>query len=97
MKWLTIDDIKQQLRLDYDCEEGLLELYGSSAEDMLLNYIGMSYEEVIAEYGDVPPALRHATLMLVDSSYTHRSPASIQQMYYVLYGFDALVKPYVKL
>jgi hypothetical protein len=39
----------------------------------------------------------HATLLLVDNSYEHRSPQSPQQMYYVGYGFDLMVKPYMKL
>lgn len=97
MKWLKIDDIKAQLRLDYDCDDGLLQLYGVAAEDTVLNYIGQSYEELVEKYGGVPAPIRQATLMLVDNSYQHRSPASSTNMYYVLYGFDMLVKPYMKL
>ena len=33
MKWLTIADIKKQLRLDFNDEDDVLELYGSAAED----------------------------------------------------------------
>ena len=49
------------------------------------------------DYGKVPDPIMHATLELVDASYQHRSPADAQQMYYVLYGFDFKVKPYMKL
>jgi len=96
---LTLEDIKAQLRIeqDYHFEDDLLKRYGSSAENTLLNYINRSYDEVIEAYGCIPDDLVHATLMLVDSSYQHRSPSSPQQMYYVLYGFDAIVKPYVRL
>ena len=31
MKWLTIEYIKQHSRIDYDCEDELLELYGEAA------------------------------------------------------------------
>jgi hypothetical protein len=49
------------------------------------------------DFGKVPDPIKHATLELVDASYQHRSPADAQQMYYVLYGFDFKVKPYMKL
>ena len=97
MKWLTISDIKKQLRVDFDDEDDVLELYGSAAEDTVLNYMNRTYQDVLEEYGEVPAAIRQATLMLVDKSYQHRSPAEPTQMYYVLYGFDTLVKPYMRL
>ena len=43
MKWLSIDYIKQHSRIDYDCEDGLLEMYGDSAEDTVLNVIARDY------------------------------------------------------
>ena len=92
MKWLTISDIKKQLRVDFDDEDDVLDLYGSAAEDTVLNYLNRTYQDVLEEYGEVPPAIRQATLMLVDNSYQHRSPAEPTQMYYVMYGFDVLVK-----
>ena len=97
MKWLTISDIKKQLRVDFDDEDDVLELYGSAAEDTVLNYMNRTYQDVLEEYGEVPAAIRQATLMMVDNSYQHRSPAEPTQMYYVLYGFDTLVRPYLRL
>lgn len=97
MKWLTISDIKKQLRVDFDDEDDVLELYGSAAEDTVLNYMNRTYQDVLEEYGEVPAAIRQATLMLVDNSYQHRSPAEPAQMYYVLYGFDTLIKSYMRL
>ena len=99
MKWLTLEDIKAQCRIepDFNDEDRILELYGKAAEDTMLNYVNRTYEEVIELYGEMPAALVQASLMLVDKSYQHRSPASPQNMYYVLYGFDTLVKPYMKL
>ena len=97
MKWLTIEDIKKQLRIDYSYEDDVLDLYGSSAEDTVLNYLNRSYQELLETYGEVPAPIRQATLMLVDNSYQHRTPAEPTNMYYVLYGFDNLVKPYMRL
>ena len=100
MKYLTIEQIKQQLRLDdqqvFD-EHDLLELYGDSAEDTVLNILNRTMEDVIEQYGRIPAALRHATLMLVDNAYKERSPITPQNMSTVPYAFDLLVKPYMHL
>ena len=99
MKWLTLERIKQQLRIEADMheEDSLLEMYGESAEEVLLNYLNRSYEEVSEVYGGVPVPLQHASLMLVDTSYQYRSPVSAQSMSLVPYTFDILVKPYMRL
>ena len=95
MKYLTLDYIKQHSRIDYCCEDELLELYANSAEDTVMNYLNRSFEDLIEEYGQVPPAIMHTTLMLVDVSYQYRSPISPQNLYTVPYTFDVLVKPYM--
>ena len=99
MKWLTLERIKQQLRIEPDMhdEDSLLEMYGESAEEVLLNYLNRSYEEVSEVYGGVPVPLQHASLMLVDTSYQYRSPVSAQSMSLVPYTFDILIKPYMRL
>lgn len=97
MKYLTIDDIKQQLRLDFDCEAALLELYGQGAEDTVLYLCNRTYENIIGTYGEVPAAIRQATLELVTNSYEQRSPASPTNLSAVPYNFDLLIKPYMLL
>lgn len=97
MKWLTLELIKQNSRIDGDDEDALLELYGNSAEETVLNVIDRSAEEVFETYGEVPQALIHASLMLVDLAYQQRNPISVQNLYVVPYTFDMLVKPYMKL
>ena len=103
MEYLTLEYIKKHSRIDFDCEDDLLELYGNSAENAMAQVLnrGKDATEMVAslteDYGRVPDPIMHATLLLVDNSYEHRSPADAQQMYYVLYGFDFKVKPYMKL
>ena len=97
MKYLTIEDIKAQLRLDFDCDDALLELYGQGAEDTILYLCNRTYENLIGTYGEVPAAIRQVTLELVCSSYEHRSPASPQNLSAVPYNFDLLVKEYIVL
>lgn len=99
MKWLTLPRIKQQLRIEADFteEDDLLEMYGESAEEVLLNYLNRSFDDVMEVYGRMPSPLTHAALMLVDTSYQYRSPVSAQSMSLVPYTFDILVKPYMRL
>ena len=104
MKFLTIDKIKQQLRLDCTCEAELLEGYGNSAEVTLAGYLGYmdeknhpSVDVMLEDFdGNMPAPLVDAAKMLVDMSYQFRSPVSIQALHDVP-SFTLLVKPYVKL
>ena len=105
MKFLTIDKIKQQLRLDCTCEAELLEDYGNSAEETLAGYLGYmdeknhpSVDKMLEDFdGKMPYSLMQAAKMLVDVGYQYRSPVSMQTLSVVPYTFDILVKPYVKL
>ena len=97
MKWLTLDWIKKHSRLDFDCEDDLLELYGDDAEETVLNIIARTYDDLVEEYGEVPKPLYVAALMLVEVDYNHRSPESMNNMYAVKYSFDMKIKPYMRL
>ena len=100
MKFLKFDMIKAQLRLDDEqaqLEHDLLEMYGESAEETVLNTMNRTLEDIIAQYGRVPKPIVHATLMLVDNAYKERSPISPQNMSVVPYAFDLMLKPYMRL
>ena len=100
MKFLTFDQIKAQLRLDDEQateEHDILMLYGEAAEDMVLNILNRTMEDVVEQYGNVPKALVHVGLMLVADSYQHREPSSPQNLSAVPYRFDLQLKPYMKL
>lgn len=98
MKFLTLEHIRQQLRIDQTGEEdAVLELYGSAAEETVLNICNRTIDDVIETYGGVPDPVRQATLMLVGQSYQHREPSSAQNMSAVPYSFDLLIKPYMRL
>ncbi len=96
MKWLTTEWIRKHSRIDFDCDDDLLDLYGEAAEDAVLNIINRSYTEVVEHYGEVPKGLWVAALMQVEASYDHRSAVSSQQLYDVP-GFSIHLKPYIRL
>lgn len=103
MKFLTIDYIKQHSRIDFDCEDQLLELYGDAAEETLAGLLnrGKTVEQMVTslteEYGQIPARCYHAALMLVEQAYNHRGPTSPTNMSVVPYTFDLLIKPLMRL
>ena len=103
MEYLKIEYIKQHSRIDFDCDDALLELYGEAAEETIAQYLnrGKTVHQCVAslteEYGSVPAMIRMAALMLVDVSYQFRSPISPTNMSHVPYSFDLMVKPYMRL
>lgn len=97
MKFLTLDYIKQQLRIDWSEEDTLLDEYGKAAEDTLLNLLNRSYQDLLESYGEVPAPLVQAAMLLVGESYQHREPSSAQNLSSVPYAFDLLIKPYMRL
>lgn len=97
MKYLTTEHIRQHLRIDAVDEDAVLDLYGSAAEDTVLNLCNRTIDDVIANYGGVPDPIRQATLLLVGISYQHREPASTQNVSQIPYAFDILLKPYMRL
>ena len=103
MKWLTLSEIKQQLRIepDFTDEDALLTRYGNSAEATVLNITGRTFDELKAMNpageNTIPADIWEASVMLVAASYEQRSAISMQQLYGIPYGFDSKVKPYIRL
>ena len=102
LKWVTLDEIKDQLRIERDntSEDTVLTRYGATAEKFILRYIQRTEDELKAMNEDdptlVPEDIVSATLMLVDLYYQYRGPISMQNLYLIDYGFDALVAPFRK-
>lgn len=99
MKFLTLEQIKAQCRIeeDFTLEDSKLTLYGDSAEQVIFNKCQRPYEDFIETYGTIPQDVVHAALLLVTASYEHRSAVSMQNLSMVPYGFDMLIKPYMRL
>ena len=102
MKWLKIEYIKAHSRICCDGEDAILEMYADSAEETIASYLNRgTLDECDAwlreQYGGVPNNIIHAALMLVDVSYTYRSPVNPTNVSLVPYTFDLLIKPYMKL
>ena len=47
--------------------------------------------------GNVPKPVIHASLLLVGVSYQYRTPITPQNLSYVDYSYNTMLKPYVRL
>lgn len=47
MKWLTTDLIKRNSRIEVDDDDDLLDIWGESAEQQVLNDTDRTYEELV--------------------------------------------------
>ena len=99
MKFLTLEQIKAQCRIeeDFTMEDTKLTLYGDSAEQVIFNMCQRPYEDFIETYGAIPQDVVHAALLLGTASYEHNAAVSMQNLSMVPYGFDMLIKPYMRL
>lgn len=95
MNIVSLQEIKDHLRIDGNAEDALLTLYGESAEDLTIQYLNTTLEDLVADLPAVPKAIKHAVLLLVAHSYQNREAVSERNMYAVPYGYDALIKPYM--
>ena len=96
MKYLTLEYIKAHSRIDYDCENDLIEVYGTAAEDTVLFLLNRSYDDLLqACGGEIPPAVMITTCQIADNLIRHRSPTDNINLSVVPYNFDLMIKPYI--
>ena len=107
MKFLTLEQIKAQCRIeeDFTLEDTLLTSYGGAAENTLLRICNRTYDDLLANFGDdngeggkmVPDDFRVAALLLTKHLYEHRGPTDSVPQSMVPYALDLLVKPFMRL
>lgn len=107
MKFLTLDDIKAQCRIesDFTDEDKLLERFGAAVENALLREVNRSYDGLLEAFGEddgeggktVPSDFYVAALMLTKHLYEHRGPTDMVTQSMVPYTLDLLIKPFMRL
>ena len=97
MKFLSLDLIKMQSRIEWDDEDTYLTLLGEAAERKLFNDTQRAYEEIKeANNNEWPTDLTLAALQLTSHWYKNREDASNVSMYLVPNAYEALYMPYRK-
>lgn len=107
MKFLKLEDIKAQCRIepDFTDEDTLLTAYGGASENTLLRLCNRTYSDLLENFGEddgdggtvVPEDFRVAALMLSKHLYEHRGPTEMVTQSMVPYTLDLLIKPFMRL
>ena len=102
LKVVSLEELKAQMREDFDGEDELIKLYGEAAEDAVIGATRRTLGELVemgkAEGGEGFPArLKVAILMLAAQSHRNREPVAAVAQNAVPYAFEMYIKPYVKL
>lgn len=98
MGLVSLDLVKKAVRADdFTADDNYLSFLLDAAEKHLLKRTNRTIYELFEEDGDLPTPLKQAVLMLVGHWYNQREAASGVQMAEVPLGFEALVKPYIRL
>lgn len=102
LTFLTLEEIKAQCRIAAEDteEDGLLQMYGVSAEQTICKLINRSVLECIDEYGvdlDEAQPLKSAMLVLVGQMYRYREASTPDTVNAVPYGVQTMIAPYVRL
>ena len=90
MNYLTIEEIKRQLRIDQDWTEDdeLLVGLGDAAESFTEAHLNNSLQEITAQYaGELPPAIHRAMLLLVSYYYDNDGSGEqrpVPQAYFIM-------------
>ena len=98
MDILTLEELKQQVRVDYEVEDDLLETYGTAAETNVIQATNRTVDELTEMGGGVfPVPLRVAMLKMAAELFTYRGITTQGNVSVVPYGYEALIRPYVRL
>ena len=101
LRVVTLEELKAQMREDFDGEDDLIRLYGEAAENAVIKATRRTYEERVemaeAENNDFPSMLKVAVLMLAAHLHRNREPVAAVAQNVVPYTIDLYIKPYVKL
>ena len=98
MKYLTLDYIKAHSRIDYDCENEIIEKYASAAENSILLLLNRTIDDLKeANDGEVPEEVIVATMQLTDNLIRHRSPIEQTALSIVPYNFELMLRQHMVL
>lgn len=94
---VTMEELKMQMRVDFDEEDEIISLYGLAAQNTVFNMIRRGYSECLDGTGKVYAPVRAAILILAAHLYKNREPVASVAQNAVPYSISVLVKPYTKL
>lgn len=74
MDYLTLDMVKQHLRIDYNDDDERLIKNANLAESLVYKTIDKDYFRLIREYHEIPKDIIMATLLVTELLLRHEDP-----------------------
>lgn len=99
---LTLEELKAQMRVDFEEDDNIITAYGRAAEEAVESYCRRSISELIAENEargrtGFPYTVKVCMLMLASHLYRRREPVESVSQTAVPYTFEFMLKDWVKL
>lgn len=69
---LTVEDLKKHLNIDHDEDDAYIEELIAVAEDAVETYLNRPIIEFVDDRGQLKPAIRHASRLLIGTWYANR-------------------------
>ena len=93
--YVTIDEIKQHLYIDFEADDAMLADMIQASEDIIQKYLNTTFEDIIDEYGSLPFSLKQAIKIMVGNLYANRESVSFNAYpSKIPYSYEYLLQPY---
>ena len=95
--YISIEDIKRHLNIDYEEDDQYLVDLIESAEAAIEKFIQQPLKDLEDEDGMIPADLRHAIRLMVGGFYANREPAAFAASSEIPFGLHFLLIQHRKL
>lgn len=89
--YISVDDLKRHLNIDYDEDDKYLTELIEAAEAAIEQYIQQSLSELEDDDGNIPSDLKMAVRILAGGFYANREPAAFAASSEIPYGLTFLL------
>lgn len=93
--YVTIEEIKQHLYIDFEADDALLADMIQAAEEIIEKYLNTTYEALLNENGALPYPIKQAIKIMVGNLYANRESVSFNAYpSKIPYSYEYLLQPY---
>ena len=95
--YISIEDIKKHLNIDYEEDDGYLQDLVEAAEEAVERFVQQPLKDLENEEGMTPASLKHAIRLMVGGFYANRESAAFASAHEIPYNLHFLMIQYRKL
>lgn len=94
MAYLTLEQAKQHLLVDFKADDSYIEGLMAVAEDSVKQHLDVAALEELETGGKLPPAIVHAMLLMIGNFYANREPISFTMVAKLPLSYEYLIGLY---